>query len=92
MESQDQFAEASKAANAKIGFFIHLLVYLLVNAGLVAINLFASSERIWFVWPLAGWGIGVLFHALAVFVFRKGSRVKQWMIASELQKQKAHHS
>jgi len=92
MENQDQRADASKAANAKIGFFIHLLVYLLVNAGLVAINLLASPERIWFVWPLAGWSIGVLFHALAVFVFRKGCRVKEWMITREMHKQNAHHS
>jgi tellurite resistance protein TehA-like permease len=76
MEDRDEFAEARKAVNAKIGFFIHLAVYTLVNTGFVAINRSTSAEHRWFVWPLLGWGIGVFFHALAVFVFPKGRSLR----------------
>ena len=84
MEDQDQLAEATKAVNAKIGFYIHLVVYALVNAGLIAINLSTSTEHLWFKWPLLGWGIGVLFHALAVFVFPKRRSLRERMIATEM--------
>jgi hypothetical protein len=86
MEDQDQPAEATKAVKAKIRFYIHLVVYALVNAGLIAINLSTSTEHLWFKWPLLGWGIGVCFHALAVFVFRKGGSIRERMIAKEMQK------
>ena len=50
------------------GFYTHLSVYLAVNAGLLVINLIASPGRLWVVWPLAGWGIGLLIHAAGVFL------------------------
>jgi hypothetical protein len=39
------------------GFYSHLMVFVLVNAGLLAINLIASPGRFWFFWPALGWGI-----------------------------------
>jgi hypothetical protein len=86
VEDQSQRAEATKAVNAKIGFYIHLVVYALVNAGLIAINLSTSAEHHWFQWPLLGWGIGVFFHALAVFAFPKGRSIRERMIAREMEK------
>ena len=50
------------------GFYTHLSVYLAVNAGLLVINLVSSPGRLWVVWPLAGWGIGLLIHAAGVFL------------------------
>lgn len=49
------------------GFYVHLAVFALVNAGLVAINLLASPGHLWFQWPLLGWGIWLLFHAFGTF-------------------------
>lgn len=48
-------------------FYHHLMVFLAVNAGLTAINLLASPARLWFCWPLLGWGGGLAVHALATF-------------------------
>jgi uncharacterized membrane protein len=56
-----------RARKATRGFLIHLTVYVLVNALLVGINLATTPARLWFVWPLVGWGVGVLAHAAAVF-------------------------
>jgi len=86
MEDRDQLAEATKAANAKLGFYIHLIVYALVNAGLIVINLSTSAEHFWFKWPLLGWGIGVFFHGMAVFVFPKGRSIRERMIDREMKK------
>ena len=48
----------------KIGFSVHLVVYVLVNAMLIAINFIYSPEDIWFFYPLLGWGIGISMHYL----------------------------
>ena len=46
-------------------FLIHLVVYVLVNAMLIAINFIYSPEAIWFFYPLIGWGIGISIHYLS---------------------------
>jgi hypothetical protein len=84
MEDQDQLAQATKIVDARIGFCIHLAVFAVVNAGLFAINLTTSTEHLWFRWPVLGWGIGVFFHALAVFVFPKWRSIRKRMIAKEM--------
>jgi hypothetical protein len=35
------------------------------------------------LWPLGGWGIGLAFHALAVFFLGSGSALRERMIAAE---------
>lgn len=87
MENQEAYQKAKKRVEAKIGFYIHLVVYVGVNILLIIINLRTSSQYLWFKWPLIGWGIGVLFHALGVFVFSGGSAIKAQMIQKEMQKE-----
>jgi hypothetical protein len=65
-----RYEEARRHARALRGFYSHALVYVLVNAGLAAINLLTSPERIWFGFPMLGWGIGLLAHGVSVFAFR----------------------
>jgi hypothetical protein len=80
MEEQELYESARKQAEARLGFYIHLAVYVLVNALLVAINLTTSPDALWFYWPLGGWGIGVVFHALAVFVLSGRPSLKERMV------------
>ncbi|NTU82921.1 MAG: 2TM domain-containing protein [Chloroflexales bacterium] len=47
-------------------FYIHLTVYILVNAFLTLISL--ANRSAWSIWPLLGWGIGLAAHAVTVFV------------------------
>jgi len=66
-------------------FLIHLLIYLCVNAGLALVNYFAPLEEgqvrnLWFIWPLLGWGIGILAHGLAV---QLGGRSKEGGLFSD---------
>ena len=49
----------------KRDFLVHLVVYVLVNAMLIAINFIYSPEAIWFFYPLIGWGIGISIHYLS---------------------------
>ena len=43
--------------------------YVLVSFLLFLINISASPDILWFYWPLFGWGIGIVMHAVYVFGF-----------------------
>lgn len=48
------------------GLYTHLIRYALVVGALAIFNLWRHPDRLWFLWVAAGWGIGVLFHAIRV--------------------------
>ena len=87
MNDQEAYERAKARVEARIGFIIHLAVYIAVNSLLIIINFSTSPEYLWFKWPLIGWGIGLFFHALAVFSLTGGSKIKQGMIEKEMKKQ-----
>lgn len=57
---------ARKRAGAKMGWYIHALVYVCVNVGLALIAW--QTGRTWHLYPLAGWGLGLAIHGLAVWL------------------------
>ena len=87
MNEQKAHERIEKRVEAKLGFYIHLVVYILVNSMLIAINLVTAPGTYWFVWPLIGWGIGVLFHGLSVLVFGQGTAIRERMIDAEMKKE-----
>jgi hypothetical protein len=87
MNDQDILRRVEKRVEQKLGFYIHLAAYILVNGLLVAIDLMTSPGTYWFMWPLIGWGIGVLFHGLSIFVFGDGLAIRKRMIDAEMKKQ-----
>lgn len=49
-------------------FYIHLTIYLAVNAMLIVVWIWNDPrEFFWPVFPLVGWGIGIAVHAFTVF-------------------------
>ena len=48
------------------GLYRHLIQYVLVVGALATFNLWRRPDHLWFLWVAAGWGIGVLFHAVRV--------------------------
>lgn len=59
---------AIKRLKKRRDFQAHLIVYVLVNAFLVAIWAVTSSGFFWPVFPMAAWGIGVVMNAWDVYV------------------------
>lgn len=66
IERNERFERARARVEELRGFCTNLAAYVIVNLGLIAIDL-ATGGGTWFVWPLLGWGIGVGVHALKVF-------------------------
>ena len=69
---ETRYQKARERVEAIKGFYIHLIVYVVVNFILFSINMIASPDSLWFFWPLMGWGIAIVIHAL--FVFGVGPR------------------
>lgn len=90
MTDDDEVAlrrRAERRADAKIAFRTHFLTYVLVNAGLAAINYVTSPGDWWVVWPMFGWGIGLFAHGVATFVETGDMRERQ--IEKELRRLRA---
>ena len=85
MDQNDAYRRARQRAAAKLGFYIHLLVYIVVNGILISVNFNTGRGFLWFHWPMIGWGIGLFFHGLAVFIRPK---LMQQMIENELKKER----
>jgi len=61
---------ARRRAGAKLGWYVHAAVYLLVNLLLATIAL--STGRHWAVFPALGWGLGLAIHGVVVFLAHGG--------------------
>lgn len=74
---------ARKRTGAKMGWYLHLAIYLTVNAGLFLASSLMFGTRNYHLGPLLGWGIGLVFHGISVFFIGKGSVVRENMVARE---------
>lgn len=79
---------AKKRVDMKMGFFIHLLVFICVNLGLAALNLLQGGHR-WNIWPLGGWAIGLAIHGLVTFLSLNGDGLRERLLAEEIERLKA---
>lgn len=85
-------AKARAAAQAE--FAIHLVVYVLVCGLLVGIDLAGgTSGRTvlgldWAFWPVGGWGIGLILHAVATLGLGQGWQQRR---AAHLYEEERHH-
>ena len=68
MTDKQVYALAKKRAEAKRSFGIHLIVYICVNITLVLVWAFLTGRGFpWFIFPILGWGIGVVCHYISAY-------------------------
>jgi hypothetical protein len=53
------YAKAQKGVKRKRAFQNHFSIYLIMSAYFFFVNQVISPNRLWFYWPILGWGIGV---------------------------------
>ena len=68
---------ARKRAGAKLGWYTHAMVYVLVNGLLLAFSTYGFGHRPWSVFPALGWGLGLALHGVSVFVLGGGSALRE---------------
>lgn len=72
---------ARRRAGAKLAWYIHATVYVLVNLLLMAIA--ATGGRNWALFPVLGWGLGLAIHGVVVFLLTDGAGVFSNMVGRE---------
>ena len=86
MNNQKTEQTARQNAKVKVEFKIHLITYIVVISILSIINLVLTPSYLWVIWPILGWGIGLVAHGINVR-FAANSNIKERMIEKELEKQ-----
>lgn len=61
---QQHDEEIWRLAKARVDFKWSLMAYFVINASLVAFWFLTSSHHhyFWPIWPIMGWGIGIVFQ------------------------------
>lgn len=72
---------AQRRAKAKMGWYLHASVYILVNLLLAFLS--SRSSYPWAVFPALGWGLGLLIHGVVVFMLGTGSDLRERMVQTE---------
>ena len=65
--TQDEREQAIQRIRNKRDLRVHVTVYVAVNALLVLIWAATGAGYFWPVWPMLGWGIAVVIHAVTVY-------------------------
>ena len=68
---QEAYYRAKKRVEDIKGFYGNLVSYCVVIPFLIFINYRTSWGYQWFWFPMLGWGMGIIFHALGVFGYGK---------------------
>ena len=71
------YEKAVKRVKELKGFYGNLISYCIVIPFLIIVNLITSPKYLWFYWPMLGWGIGVISHAMQVFAVGKNWEEKK---------------
>ncbi|SMC76801.1 2TM domain-containing protein [Moheibacter sediminis] len=85
--STEEYLAAKKAVEERLGFYVHLAAYILVNGYFVFLSV-RSGGYFWAIWPMVGWGIGLAFHGIGVFGFFNNNSWKDKQIHKELEKRR----
>jgi hypothetical protein len=84
---KELYEQARKRVAEKKAFFTHFLTYIVVNSGLFFIWLMTDPGGYpWFIWPIFGWGIGLVFHFLGVWVFDRKTDWEKREIEKEMER------
>jgi hypothetical protein len=79
-------ARATRRVRMRLGFYWHAAVFALSNTAMIAINYTYTPDRLWFVWPLCGWGAALALHGLAAL---QTTGLSEGMIEKEVQRELA---
>ena len=74
---------ARKRAGAKLGWYMHAVLYVVVNLVVFSMSRYGFGNRPWSVYPLLGWGLGLALHGVSVFVLGTGSGLRERMVQKE---------
>lgn len=78
--------KAEKRVKQRMELLSHIGVYLVVNGFLVVVWALSGAGYPWFLWVMAGWGVGLLTHLVSYFTGTKGDSARERLIQREMEK------
>ena len=86
MAQEDPYKEARRRVKAKKKFYRHLTMYIIFSVFFFLLNA-ATSEFLWFIFPVLGWGVGVAAHYVTVFGMPGSGRGSDEWEAREIERE-----
>lgn len=80
---------AQQRASAKLGWYRHAAIYLIVNLGLFILAFYQG--RGWAIYPALGWGLGLAIHGVAVWLHGPTSHWRERLVERERQALRGRH-
>lgn len=74
---------ARKRAGAKLGWFFHAAVFVIVNLFVFSMSRYGFGDRPWSIKPFLAWGLGLGLHGASVWLLGAGSSLRQRMVDKE---------
>jgi hypothetical protein len=81
MTAQDIEQLAQQRARRKMGWYTHAFVYVVVNLALALKSAFSGHN--WAVYPMLGWGLGLMIHGIVVFINAPAERLREHLVQQE---------
>lgn len=84
--------KAKKRVKDRMELLKHIGMYVVVNAFLVVIWALSGHGYPWFLWVMAGWGLGLAIHIVTYFVGSRGDATREMMIEKEMERLRREQS
>jgi len=91
----DLRTKAEKSVIRKTGFLWLLSSvgsYILVNALLIAIWVLSDSDTPWFLWVLAVWGLGLVFHIAGYVIGFRAGYAREGKIEEQMEEYRSKYA
>ncbi len=83
LSSDEMDRLARKRASAKLGWFVHAAVFVVVNLLVFLPSHFGLGDRPWSIKPFLAWGLGLALHGASVWLLGDGGGLRERMVAKE---------
>ncbi len=87
-EEEELRDRAEKRVQDRIHLFQHIGSYVIVNGFLVVVWALTGAGYPWFIWVMAGWGIGLASHIVAYLSGGRNLARRERMVEKEIKKMK----
>jgi hypothetical protein len=85
-EEEELRAKAEERVSERAHLLQHIATYIIVNGFLVIVWALSGAGYPWFLWVMAGWGIGLAAHIVGYFTGTRGQAMRDKMVEKEMER------
>lgn len=78
--------KAEQRVKNRVELLEHIGTYVVINGFLVVVWALTSRGYPWFLWVMAAWGVGLLFHIFSYFMGSRDDSARHRMIEREMRR------